>query len=140
MERSCAPGESYAGLCAFFFFDFLYMPPPGFSFRAICMDGVVVVDVSFLCFFFFDFLYMPPPGFSFRAIFMDCVVDVDLNSGMSVTAVEPAAWADSDKATRPAAPRSVARTNDFMFETSLVVEVPRRTSRALSRKASMPSG
>src|SRR5437762_3884525 len=107
MERCRAPDESYVGLCAFFFFDFLYMPPPGFSFRAICMD---------------------------------CVVDVDLNSGMSVTAVEPAAWADSDKATRPAAPRSAARTNDFMFETSLVVEVPRRTSRALSRKASMPSG
>src|SRR3954464_13673568 len=120
MERSCAPGESYAGLCAFFFFDFLYMPPPGFSFRAICMDGIVVVEVSFLAFFFFDFLYMPPPGFSSRASCMYCVVTVDLNSGVSVSAVEPAAWADSDKATRPAAPRSALRVNDFMFEPSML--------------------
>jgi hypothetical protein len=46
-EAALRSGEAYF----FFFFDFLYMPPPGFSFRAI-------------------FLYMPPPGFSFRA---DCL-------------------------------------------------------------------
>jgi hypothetical protein len=39
----------------------------------------------------------------------------DLNSGVSVTAVEPVALAGSDKATRPAAPRSALRVNDFMF-------------------------
>ena len=42
-------------------------------------------------------------------------VDVDFNSGVSVTAVELAAWTGSDKATRPAAPRSALRTNDFMI-------------------------
>jgi hypothetical protein len=97
-----------------FFFFFLYMPPPGFSLRwAICMDGSLLDDVFF---FFFFFLYMPPPGFSFRAICMDFVVVVDLNSGVSVTAVEPAAWADSDKVTTPAAPRSALRMNDFTIE------------------------
>jgi hypothetical protein len=29
--------------------------------------------------------------------------------------VVPAAWADSDKATRPAVPRSALRINDFMI-------------------------
>ena len=50
---------------------------------------------------------------------MGCVV-VDLNNGVSVTAVAPAAWADSDKATRPVAPRSALRKNDFIIVTSLV--------------------
>jgi hypothetical protein len=69
----------------------------------------------FIFFFFFDFLKPTPPGFSFRAaICIGAVVDVDFMSAVSVTAVEPAAWADSDKATRPAAPRSALRTNDFM--------------------------
>src|SRR4051795_2354303 len=95
------------------------MPPPGFSFRAICMDCVVVVEDSFLAFFFFDFLYMPPPGFSFRAICMYCDVAVDLNSEVSVTDVAPAAWADSDKATRPAVPRSAVRMNDFIINISI---------------------
>src|SRR6476661_774193 len=86
---ACAPDHSYF---FFFFFDFLYMPPPGFSFRN-----------------------MPPPGFSFRwASSRGCVVAVDLNSGVSVTAVELAAWADNDKATRPAAPRSAVRTSFMM--------------------------
>jgi len=58
-------GESYTSFFDFFFFDFLYMPPPGFSSRAICINGVVVDSDDFF-FFFFDFLYMPPPGFSFR--------------------------------------------------------------------------
>ncbi|MGB9364608.1 MAG: hypothetical protein WCE79_01205 [Xanthobacteraceae bacterium] len=57
----------------FFFFDFLYMPPPGFSFRN-----------------------MPPPGFSFRwASNMDSVVVLGLNAGVSVAVVELAAWACS---------------------------------------------
>src|SRR5436305_7174264 len=30
----------------FFFFDFLYMPPPGFSLRAICKDFVVVDEFN----------------------------------------------------------------------------------------------
>jgi hypothetical protein len=41
-------------------------------------------------------------------------------------AVEPAAWADSDMARRPAAPRSAVRTI-FMFETSLVVSAETTT-------------
>src|SRR3954452_11829069 len=118
MEKRRARDECYARVLCFFFFDFLYMPPPGFSFRAICMDCVVVVEDSFFAFFFFDFLYMPPPGFSFRAICMYGVVAVDLNSGVSVTDVVPAAWADNDKATRPAAPRSAVRINDFIIDTS----------------------
>jgi|RhiMetdeSRZDD1v2_1073273.scaffolds.fasta_scaffold2060260_1 hypothetical protein len=71
----------------------------------------------FFAFFFFDCLKPTPPGFSFRGCWAICIgagVDVDFSSGESVTAVEPAAWADSDKATRPAAPRSALRTNDFM--------------------------
>jgi hypothetical protein len=56
---------------------------------------------------------------------MDFVVVVNLNSGVSVTAVEPAAWANSDKATRPAAPRSALRRSDFMIEASMVDSGPR---------------
>src|ERR1044072_3425810 len=75
----------------FFFFDFLYMPPPGFSLRN-----------------------MPPPGFSLRwATWMSSVDRRGLNAGVWVVG-EPAAWADSDMATRPAAPRSAVRTNAFM--------------------------
>src|SRR3954452_13712077 len=54
MEKRRARDECYARVLCFFFFDFLYMPPPGFSFRAICMDCVVVVEDSFFAFFFFD--------------------------------------------------------------------------------------
>ena len=47
------------------------------------------------------------------------LVVLGLNAGVSVTVVELAAWADSDKATTPAAARSAVRI-DFMFETSMV--------------------
>src|SRR3954466_7235974 len=96
------------------------MTPPGFSLRAIFMDCVVGADASFLCFFFFDFLYMPPPGFSSRAICMVFVVVDEFNSHVSLTGVELVAWAESDRATRPAAPKSAVRMNDFMCESSLV--------------------
>src|SRR5436190_14954522 len=67
-------GPAYAA-CFFFFFDFLYMPPPGFSLRwASCMDGVDESN-SECFFFFFDFLYMPPPGFSLR--WANCMDSVD---------------------------------------------------------------
>src|SRR3954452_16421319 len=107
MER-CAPRSPYACFFAFFFF-FLYMPPPGFSSRAICIIGVVVFSDVFFAFFFF-FLYMPPPGFSSRANCIYGVAVVELNA-LSVTPIEPAAWADSDRARRPAAPRSAVPTN-----------------------------
>jgi len=90
--------ESYFLL--FFFLDFLYMPPPGFSFRN-----------------------MPPPGFSLR--WASCMSSVDirgLNAGVSV-AVELAAWADSDMATRPAAPRSAVRTNFMMNLSGLGISI-----------------
>ena len=74
----------------------------------------------FFPFFFFFFFKPAPPGFSLRwASCMSFVAVVDLNSGVSVTDVEPAAWADSDKATRPAAARSAVRMN-VMIETSMV--------------------
>ena len=53
IERRCALDQL---VDFFFFFDFLYMPPPGFSSRASCINcGVVDSDDFF--FFFFDFLY-----------------------------------------------------------------------------------
>ena len=86
-----------------------------------CRWRGLALSMNYFFFFFFDFLYMPPPGFSFRAICMYCVVDDDLIAAVSVTDVEPAAWADSDKATRPAAPRSAVRTNDFIAKTSWLI-------------------
>src|SRR5436190_714440 len=69
-------------------------------------------------FFFFFFFFRPaPPGFSLRwASCMFCVVAFDLIDAVSVAEVEPAALADSDKARRPAAPRSAVRMNDFILK------------------------
>jgi hypothetical protein len=50
-------------------------------------------------------------------------VAAEFNSGVSPATVELNAWAGSDKATTPAAPRSAVRMNDFMIETSMVVSV-----------------
>src|SRR5215213_467811 len=102
--QSCpaAPDESYF-FVIFFFFDFFTPGPPGFSLRNPGPPG-------------FSLRKPAPPGFSLRwAIFMGSVV-VALNCGVSVVAVEPAAWAESDQATRPAPARSALRMNDFMIE------------------------
>jgi hypothetical protein len=48
-----------------------------------------------------------------------------LNAGVSVV-VELAAWADSDMATRPAAPRSAVRTSFMMSLSGLVVSAVSR--------------
>ena len=93
---------------------------PGLSAQA--GEPALRFEPYFFFFFFFDFLYMPPPGFSDRwATWMSSDDIRGLNAGVSVV-VELAAWADSDMAMRPAAPRSAVRTI-FMSKTSMVIVV-----------------
>jgi len=71
----------------------------------------------FFAFFFFDFLKPTLPALGSYGRWASCIwfVELALSTGESVTAVEPAALAGSDRTTRPAAARSILRKFEFMI-------------------------